>query len=85
VQAAVLADAGHGVCCVDIDETQIENLKKDVVPFFEPGLTPLVEKSCLRSADLSRMQNLVLSLANYNLLPWALPQIKMVRPILNTF
>jgi UDPglucose 6-dehydrogenase len=34
VQAAVLSDAGHDVCCLDIDETQIENLKKDVVPFL---------------------------------------------------
>jgi UDPglucose 6-dehydrogenase len=56
VQAAVLADAGHdadadaghGVCCVDIDETQIENLKKDVVPFFEPSLTSLAEKIMLK-------------------------------------
>ncbi|MGO4891699.1 UDP-glucose dehydrogenase family protein [Flavobacterium sp. W21_SRS_FM6] len=45
VQAAVLADAGHDVCCVDIDETRIENLKKGVIPIFEPGLTPLVEKN----------------------------------------
>jgi UDPglucose 6-dehydrogenase len=45
VQAAVLADAGHDVCCVDIDEARIENLKKGVVPIFEPGLTPLVEKN----------------------------------------
>jgi UDPglucose 6-dehydrogenase len=48
VQAALLADAGHDVCCVDTDETRIENLKKDVVPFFEPGLTPLVVKIMLK-------------------------------------
>jgi UDPglucose 6-dehydrogenase len=48
VQAAVLIDAGYDVCCVDIDETQIENLKRDVVPFFEPGLTPLVVKIMLK-------------------------------------
>jgi len=45
VQAAVLADAGHDVCCVDIDEARIENLKNGVVPIYEPGLTPLVEKN----------------------------------------
>jgi UDPglucose 6-dehydrogenase len=37
VQAAVLTDAGHNVYCVDIGETQIENLKKDVVPFLNPA------------------------------------------------
>jgi UDPglucose 6-dehydrogenase len=50
VQPAVLADAdaGHDVCCVDIDETRIENLRKGVVPIFEPSLTPLVEKIMLK-------------------------------------
>ncbi|MBL0710393.1 MAG: UDP-glucose/GDP-mannose dehydrogenase family protein [Colwellia sp.] len=42
VQAAVLADAGHDICCVDIDQTKIDNLKQGIVPIYEPGLTPLV-------------------------------------------
>ena len=45
VQAAVLADAGHHVICVDVDETRVENLKKGIIPIYEPGLTPLVEEN----------------------------------------
>jgi len=42
VQAAVLAEVGHDVLCVDVDERKVENLKKGNIPIFEPGLTPLV-------------------------------------------
>jgi len=42
VQAAVLADVGHNVCCVDVDEEKIEGLKNGVIPIFEPGLSDLV-------------------------------------------
>jgi len=45
VQAAVLAEAGHNVICIDIDESKIEALKKGLVPIYEPGLTPLVERN----------------------------------------
>ena len=45
VQAAVLADAGHHVICVDVDENKVENLKKGIIPIYEPGLTPIVEEN----------------------------------------
>jgi UDPglucose 6-dehydrogenase len=45
VQAAVLADAGHHVICIDVDETRVENLKKGIIPIYEPGLTPIVEEN----------------------------------------
>ena len=45
VQAAVLADAGHEVMCIDVDQNKVDNLKKGIIPIYEPGLTPLVEQN----------------------------------------
>ena len=45
VQAAVLADAGHNVICVDVDENKVENLNKGIIPIYEPGLTGLVNEN----------------------------------------
>ncbi len=45
VQAAVLADAGHEVCCVDIDQAKIDKLKDGIIPIYEPGLTSLVQEN----------------------------------------
>ena len=43
VQGAVLADAGHQVICVDIDEGKLARLRKGEIPIFEPGLEPIVK------------------------------------------
>lgn len=42
VQAAVLAEVGHDVFCVDVDQNKVDNLQKGLIPIYEPGLTPLV-------------------------------------------
>jgi len=43
VQGAVLADAGHQVTCVDIDEAKLARLRQGEIPIFEPGLEPIVK------------------------------------------
>lgn len=42
VQAAVLAEVGHDVTCVDVDCDKVAKLEQGVIPIYEPGLTPLV-------------------------------------------
>ena len=42
VQAAVLAEVGHDVVCIDVDQAKVDNLKQGKIPIYEPGLTPLV-------------------------------------------
>ena len=42
VTGACFADLGHNVICVDQDETKIKGLRKGKVPFYEPGLAPMV-------------------------------------------
>lgn len=46
VQAAVLANVGHDVCCVDHDAEKIRTLQAGVIPIFEPGLEDLVRENC---------------------------------------
>lgn len=45
VQGAVLAEIGHEVICVDIDDNKVAQLKQGVIPIFEPGLDNLVSEN----------------------------------------
>jgi UDPglucose 6-dehydrogenase len=45
VSGACLADFGHNVECVDIDESRIVTLNRGEIPIYEPGLKDVVRRN----------------------------------------
>ena len=57
VSAACLAEKGHRVICVDVDERKIDSINRGVAPIYEAGLPELLQKhagtSLTATADLN--------------------------------
>ena len=62
VTAACFSEFGYEVICIDNDKYKIKQLKKNIIPIYEPGLSDLVKKNAkskylLFSSSISKIRD----------------------------
>jgi len=72
VTGTCLAETGNQVICVDIDQQKVENMKKGIVPIYEPQLDVFFERN-LKQGRLHFTTDLAEGVRNSEVLFLALP------------
>ena len=67
VSGVCFSEIGNDVICVDKDVKKINNLKKGIIPIYEPGLEELVKKN-YKSCRLGFTSDLKYAVKNSNII-----------------
>ena len=67
VTGVCFSDLGNNVICVDNNTNKIQNLKKGIIPIYEPGLKELVQKN-YKAGRLNFSSNLKYAINQSNIL-----------------
>ena len=67
VSGVCFSDLGNEVICVDNDISKINNLRKGIIPIYEPGLSELLKKN-VKAKRLKFSQNLSESVKKSNII-----------------
>lgn len=66
VTGACFSEMGNHVTCIDVDTKKLDNLKKGILPIYEPGLEPIVLKN-YKQGLLSFSDNLAETMKDSNI------------------
>ena len=64
VSGACFSEFGHETVCVDLDANKIDELKRGVIPIYEPGLADVVKRCIGKNlffSTVSGMRGLVVA------------------------
>lgn len=72
VTGTCFAETGNTVICVDVDEAKVANMKKGIIPIYEPGLEALFERNS-QQGRLTFTSDLASSVKDAEIIFLALP------------